>query len=174
MRRYAYVGPAELRELAADARRTRIERPADLLAWISPSGTRHAPRRDEPIMLTFVVDLAGALWVADQRSEHVACAAGQPVLAAGELGIELRGGLPVVAAATNQSTGYCPEPACWTAVAAAFERIGLAHPGDWTRAFEFRRCDGCGATNLIKDDWFECALCGAALGAEWNYPAAEG
>ena len=38
----------------------------------------------------------------------------------------------------------------------------------------FRRCPKCGATNVVKDGWFECAVCRAELPSEWNYggPAA--
>jgi hypothetical protein len=70
---------------------------------------------------------------------------------------------------SNQSTGYCPEPASWPAVARALDAAGIAHPGRFTVAVIFRRCDACGERNLVKDDWFECAICGAPLASEWNF-----
>jgi hypothetical protein len=65
---------------------------------------------------------------------------------------------PVVVAASNQSTGYCPEPASWTAVAAALDSLGVVDPGGFTDEFEFRRCPSSRAPNLVKDDWYVCAL----------------
>lgn len=104
--------------------------------------------------------------MADRRSEHVACAGGEAVLAAGELTVDERG---EVLEANNQSTGYCPEPSCWTALAAALDAAGIPRPPALTRAFCFRRCESCGERNLVKDRWFECALCGAPLPEQWNF-----
>ncbi len=39
----------------------------------------------------------------------------------------------------------------------------------FTVAFEFRRYEACGGTNLIKDDVFECVVCGAELSVRWNF-----
>jgi hypothetical protein len=69
-----------------------------------------------------------------RRSEHVVCAGGGLVRAAGELRFELRHGSVVVAEASNQSTGYCPEPQSWTARAA---RIC-----PFAGIFDNRRCYG--------------------------------
>jgi len=113
---------------------------------------------------TFVVDLDGTLLLAARGSEHVACASGRPVLAAGELFI----GDTAIVEATNQSTGYCPEPGSWSAVGQAFDRIGVARPRGYTAAFVFRRCVHCGQLNVVKDDWFECDVCAAALPETWN------
>lgn len=66
-----------------------------------------------------------------------------------------------VTSVTNQSTGYCPDPSCWPAVAAALAPLDL-HPAGWTLAFILRRC-ACGQVNLVKDDWYVCALCGRDL-----------
>jgi hypothetical protein len=71
--------------------------------------------------------------------------------------------------ASNQSTGYCPDPDCWPAVAAALDRAGIPHPGRFTVEVIFRRCPSCGERNLVKDDWFVCALCEAELPREWNF-----
>jgi len=74
-----------------------------------------------------------------------------------------------VIAVSNLSTGYCPEPASWPAVADALDRAGIPHPGRFTSAFLFRRCPACGERNVIKDDYFVCVVCDADLPAEWNF-----
>ncbi|MFB4307355.1 hypothetical protein [Actinomadura sp. GTD37] len=80
-RRYDYVGPAEIRD---DVRPDNGGRPItsldDLAAWLN--GQRQAEREDP---FTFVIDVDETLRVAPQRSEHVACAGGGPVLSAGEI-----------------------------------------------------------------------------------------
>lgn len=93
----------------------------------------------------------------------MACAGGQDVLAAGEVVLTADSVLSV----TNQSTGYCPEPECWPVMASALARAGLRRPPTWTAAFVFRRCT-CGQINLVKDDWYVCAVYDAALPAGWN------
>jgi hypothetical protein len=91
------------------------------------------------------------------------------VLSAGELYFLVRDEGVEVAEASNQSTGYCPEPASWPAVAAALERIGVAHPGRFTVEVVFRRCETCGERNVVKDGWFVCGVYGAELPGEWNF-----
>jgi hypothetical protein len=166
--RYRYVGPDDL---LASARATgegaAIAAAADLGRWLA---SRPPAERDEPF--TFVVGLDGVLRLAPRRSEHVACAGGRDVLAAGEIRFAREGGGAsgwAVVGVSNQSTGYCPDPGSWTAVAAAFGRAGLAHPGHFTDALLFRRCPGCGERNVVKDGHFYCALCDAALPAHWNF-----
>lgn len=88
MRRYAYVGPNEIRQQVGSAPGTEIRAAADLARVAN----------GEP--MTFVVDEHGILRVAD------------------------------------------------------------------------RLCLGCGERNLVKDDWFECAMCGAELPALWNFGSA--
>jgi hypothetical protein len=155
-RRYHYVGPAEIREAVRGHPAGTIVRSREDLLAQAPAGA----------VLTYVVGLDGWLRVADRRSEHVACAAAEPVLAAGELEVDARG---EVVETSNQSTGYCPEPSCWSALAAALDRAGVVHPGAFTRAFEFRRCEACGERNLVKDRWFVCSMCDAELPATWNF-----
>jgi hypothetical protein len=151
---YAYVGPAEIKlRVAEDPPGTPI------LASTVPL--------DEP--LTYVVTLDGILRVAHRRSEHVACAGGGEVLAAGELVAERVAGGVRIAEISNQSTGYCPEPECWPEVARALDAAGIAHAGRFTAPVVFRRCDACGERNLVKDEWFECAICGAELSRVWNF-----
>jgi len=96
-----------------------------------------------------------------------------PVLSAGEITFE-RGpdGLGVTSA-SNQSTGYCPEPSSWSAVAAALDRIAVPHPGRFTDEFTFRRCPRCGERNLVRDGDFTCAICDAELPAAWNFASAD-
>jgi hypothetical protein len=154
MKRYAYVGPEGIRAAALSAESGAVIRTtADLARWMERTAT-------------FVVGEDGWLRLADRRSEHVACAAGRPVLAAGEVTFSSDGR---VVAISNLSTGYCPEPESWSAVAAALERAGVAHPGRFTDAFTFRRCPACGERNLVKEDVFVCALCDAELPRAWNF-----
>lgn len=90
--------------------------------------------------------------------------------AAGEMTIiDLDGDRPRVTEVSNQSTGYCPEPDCWPAVQLALELAGIFHPESWTASFIFRSCPSCGERNLVKDDWYVCALCDAPLPSEWNF-----
>jgi len=69
----------------------------------------------------------------------------------------------------NQSTGYCPEPACWSAVGAALEQAGIDHPGRFTTELVFRLCTACGQRNVVRDEWFHCAVCDAELPLTWNF-----
>lgn len=163
IRQYHYVGPEDISAAAIGTSGWRITSGDDLEERLAglPIQDRRQPQ-------TFIVDTAGTLRLAARRSEHVACAGGGPVLSAGEIafaGLE-RGWR--VGDVTNQSTGFCPEVSSWSAVAAACERAGLAHPGRFTDAFEFRRCIDCDQINIVKDSDFTCAACGADLPTEWN------
>jgi hypothetical protein len=167
-KRYRYVGPAPIKARAAGRPAgTRISCPGDLLAWARDTGQRPGP--DGLVAATFIIDTNGDLLVADRRSEHVGCAGGGPVLSAGELFFLVEGGRAVVVEASNQSTGFCPEPQSWPALAAALERIGVAHPGRFTTEVLFRRCERCGERNIVRDGWFVCGVCQADLPAEWNF-----
>jgi hypothetical protein len=161
VRRYRYVGPLDvLAAVRPGGEGQAIGSPADLATWL------HAHEPAEPF--TFVVDLAGVLRLAPRRSEHVACAAGAPVLGAGEITFTRDGERWTVSEVSNQSTGYCPDLTSWVAVRHALDRAGVAHPGGFTAPIVFRRCPECHERNLVKDDDFVCALCGAALPARWN------
>ena len=162
--RFRYVGPAELKAAVVPGTRgVRIRAAADFGRWV---GERSAAELAEPF--TFVVDVDGWLLLAPRRSEHVACAGGEPVLAAGEVGFTREAGRWVVAEVSNQSTGYCPDISCWDAVARAFDRAGLGPPDGFTHAVLFRRCPGCGELNIVRDNDFVCVFCGGDLPAEWN------
>jgi hypothetical protein len=114
------------------------------------------------VVVTFIIDPSGQLWINDRRSEHVLCAGGGDVLSAGEMTFSLRPKLEVVEV-SNQSTGYCPEPDSWPAVENVLTRLGIPHPKDFTLICIFRRCEACHTLNLVKDDWFECAVCQSPL-----------
>lgn len=159
MRLYRYIGPARLLAQVVHGGAAPLTSPAALAAWLAA----HPDDRREP--LTFVVDADGWLRLAPRRSEHVACAGGQPVLAAGELQLE-RG--PRVAWASNQSTGYAPEPSSFAALAEAVRRVGMEVPDGYQPCFDFRRCEGCSQLNLIKDGDWDCAACGGRLPEGWN------
>lgn len=167
-RKYRYVGSKTLLALLDQpVQRTHVRQPADVLNWIKE--TQQPLERDKTITATFIVDLEHRLWISYQRSEHVVCARGQDVLSAGEITFAVRNQQVEVVAITNQSTGYCPEPESWMAVEEALKPTGLPHPSSFTTEFLFRRCDKCGTTNIVKDNWFECAVCQSPLSTTWNY-----
>lgn len=168
MRQYRYVGPPDIKTRSATQPPGRvIHSPSDVRAWIND--TAQSVHRDELLPATFVIDLVGRLLLADRHSEHVACAAGHDVLAAGEIFFALDDTTLTVAEISNQSTGYCPDPNCWPAVAAALTSIGLDHPPGFTTEYTFRKCPSCGARNIVKDAWFFCDLCGQPLPQAWNF-----
>ncbi|TYK43251.1 hypothetical protein [Actinomadura decatromicini] len=162
---YEYVGPAEiLAAVRPGSEGARIASGGDFAAWVAARGDDELA---EPF--TFVVGLDGVLRLAPRRSEHVACADGWPVLSAGEISFVLDDGRPRVDEISNQSTGYCPDPASWPAVADALDRAGLPHPGHFTDPIIFRRCPECRERNLVKDGHFFCAVCSAELPSTWNF-----
>jgi hypothetical protein len=164
-KRYRYVGPAEIAvRVAGRPAGARIGSAADLLAWLRRADAEHGL-----VAATFVVDEQGDLLVADRRSEHVACAGGGQALSAGEMFFQVRGVGVEVVEASNQSTGFCPEPSSWLAVAEALDKIGVPHPGRFTTEIHFRRCEKCGERNVVRDGWFFCGICEAALPAAWNF-----
>ena len=168
MRTYRYVGPQRIAErIRPEQAGVPIGSPRDVRAWVG--NTAQVPSGGL-VIATFVVDAAGILLVADRRSEHVACAGGRPVRSAGEVTFAV-GRSVAVAGVSNQSTGYCPEPASWPAVAAALAAAGLEPPAAFALACEFRRCVACGTLTLVKDGVFECAVCGAHLPAAYNCQA---
>ncbi len=92
------------------------------------------------VAATFIIEDAGWLHIADQRSEHVACAGGRPVRSAGEMTFTVRRGDVRVTWVTNQSTGYCPEPDSWPAVESALARAGIEIFGISTEFAEEASC----------------------------------
>jgi hypothetical protein len=85
------------------------------------------------------------------------------VLGAGDIAFAGERGARVVTEVSNQSTGYCPHATSWAAVASALDRAGIDHPDGFTVAVVFRRCLDCGERNVVRDDDYTCALCGAEL-----------
>ncbi len=165
---YRYVGPAGIAaRVAGRPGGTRIGSQADLVRWCMATG--QVPDRSGLIAVTFVIDAEGQLLVADRHSEHVACAGGGPVLSAGEMWFAVSAERVEVAEVSNHSTGFCPEPESWPAIAAALDRACISHPCRFTTEITFRRCEACGERNVVKDGWFICGVCGAELPGEWNF-----
>lgn len=162
-RRYHYIGPPDvLAAVKPGSEGQPIGSPEAFAAWLKTCGDELA----EPF--TFVIDLDGILRLAPRRSEHAACAGGAPVLSAGEITFVHGQDQWTVSAISNQSTGYCPGLDSWPAVGDALDRAGLTHPGRFTDPIVFRRCPQCHERNLVKDDHYVCAICGAELPDEWN------
>ena len=111
---------------------------------------------------------AGAGRASGRRSEHVVCADGEAVLAAGEIRFDRESGRWAVVEVSNQSTGYCPELDCWSAVAEALDRAELARPNGFTHEVVFRRCPSCREVSIVREDDFVCVFCDDDLPGEWN------
>lgn len=161
---YSYVGPAHL--IGENSHRRHITCAHDLEQWF----TEHRSECDAEgyVPATYIVDLQERLWIADRRSEHVACAHGQPVLAAGELFIEKDGKWFHIARISNQSTGFCPPVTTWESVKNLLDQMKVGHPDSFDPACEFRRCEGCGQRQIVKDADFSCSFCGQDLPPVWN------
>ena len=162
-RLYPYVGPRELRASRREPSAITVTSRAVLAAWLDG---RARDELAEPF--TFTVTAGGDLLLAPRRSEHVHCAGGRAVLAAGEITFGQDGQAWRAVAVTNHSTGYCPAPESWPAVAAALDRAGIAHPDGYDPAVVFRRCPGCQAINIVRDEHFACAICDGPVPREWN------
>lgn len=173
-RAYSYLGSETTRQRAerAGPRGWRVQSASDLRDCVERF--REEPGQDR-VTVTFVVLPDGDLYLAPRRSEHVDCAGGGEVLAAGELDLAVTGAAVSVRGVTNQSTGYCPEPVSWSAVVGALARAGIAAPRGYARRFVFRRCPACGQKNIVKDNWWFCGVCEVPLPRVWNMEArAEG
>lgn len=163
---YHYVGPEHLKQLInSDPERVAVRSPQDVRTWMQLTGQTVA--RSRAVTATYIVDRNGSLYIGDRHMEHVACALGQPVLAAGEITFALHG-VTEVTAVTNQSTGYCPEPSSWPHVARSLQGAGLNAPAHFSHAFQFRICERCDSINLIKEEDFQCARCEQPLSRDWN------
>ncbi|MFG2477691.1 hypothetical protein [Streptomyces fagopyri] len=163
-RSYRYVGPDHVRDADHSVGSgTVIRTAADFASW---AADRTPDELAEPF--TFVIDRDGFLRLAPRRSEHIVCAAGDRVRSAGEIGFRVERDPWVVNDASNQSTGYCPEPVSWPAVAHALDRAGLDHPGRFTHEVVFRRCPGCEEHNIVREAHFVCVFCDANLPTGWN------
>jgi len=165
MRLYRYVGPPEIRHRCRGTAGGVIRSAAD----VRPGASGRDRMPDNTVPATFVIDPDGRLRLADRRSEHVACAGGGEVRSAGEMFFLVDEDFVEVVAVTNQSTGYCPEPSSWPAVAAALDAISVHHPGGFTSEIVFRLCERCGQRNVVRDGVFECGACGGPLPGAWNF-----
>lgn len=164
---YQYVGSRGIAARAgSEVRGVPITSPEDVVRWIA--STVGNSRGSIEVTVTFVINEEGRLLVADRHSEHVACAGGRPVRAAGERCFSLEDKRVTVTRASNQSTGYCPEPESWAEVVAVLVAAGLEPPSGFDPRCEFRRCVKCGTLNLVKHAAFECAVCEADLPHEYN------
>ncbi|MGR3274232.1 hypothetical protein ACSYAD_03870 [Acaryochloris marina NIES-2412] len=165
-RQYHYVGPAKIRDTArTQPFGTPILSTDNLRTWLASTTTEQTQERHW--IATFTVGVDETLRLATRRSEHVACAAGGPVLSAGEITINQNHEITEI---SNQSTGFCPEPESWSVVEAVLNRIGIQHPGQFTDVIVFRLCPNCNECNIVKDAWFYCQLCDAKLPEKWNFP----
>lgn len=169
---YRYQGPQSIAQaVAGHPEGSPIRSVTDLEQWIKD--TNQQVNSWGVIAATFVITREGFLRLADRHSEHVACAGGLAVRSAGEMFFARGGAGWTVREVSNQSTGYCPEPASWPEVAAALDQIPLPHPGIFTHVVLFRRCPVCRQLNLIKEEVFVCALCDSELPLEWNLEDSE-
>ena len=165
---YKYVGPPEIRDAVADNPMGKVvDDPAAVFTWITHD--RPSADQDGLYVATFVVDFSRTLRIASRHSEHVQCAGGGPVFTAGEMAFCVEHKDLSIEWASNQSTGYCPEPDSFSELAKALYKAGIEPPAGFDPAIVFRRCPQCGERNIVKDDWFVCDICGAELPPNWNF-----
>jgi hypothetical protein len=114
-----------------------------------------------------VVGLDGELHLAPGRSEHLDCAAGRRVIAAGEVPSAGDGAGVVRQRESNQSTGYCLTlipgqqwPRRWTGRRGASRRFH-AHG-------RLPPLPGLRPAHIVRDGNFACAVRGSALPSDWN------
>lgn len=173
MRRlYSYVGPAAIEQsVSMKSYRRNVSSRGDVLRWVRE--TSQELDAADSATATFIIDEDGQLWIADRRSEHLACARGGRVLSAGEMTFEVSSGRVAVMYVSNQSTGYCPQPESWPYVATALDRADMDHSEDFDLCFDFRRCT-CGQINIVKNEVYECEVCGSDLPRDWNLASTVG
>ncbi|MFF8399469.1 hypothetical protein [Streptomyces sp. NPDC016172] len=157
---YEYVGPAEIRQAVSNRAGSRITSAADLERFLEERGSDEAA---EPF--TFVVDASCFLVLAPRRSEHVACAGAEPVLAAGEVRFSRNdeNGRLIADYVSNQSTGYCPQAESWAAVVIGLVRAEVEHGTGYTHPIVFRCCPSCHNWNVVKESVFVCSMCDSDL-----------
>jgi hypothetical protein len=119
---------------------------------------------------TFVVAHDGFLRLAPRSSEHLTCAGGADVLAAGGLGFHRDYGAWMVREVSNQSTGYCPGRDSWHALARALDLAPIGHPGRFTHEVVFRRCERYRECSVVREGDFVRVFCGSGLPWAWRCP----
>ncbi len=164
---YEYVGP-DMSEYSMEDNVVgyRVKSRQDVLGWIKAA--KQETDNANEIVATFVVKKDKCLYLADRHEEHFNCAGGAPVLSAGEITFYVTSAEFEVTALTNQSTGYCPEPKTRKVVCKALKKAGIAGIDNFTTEFEFRKCTQCDSLNVVKEDWFVCAVCDSDLSKSWN------
>ena len=168
IKEYRYIGSQDIIDnLPEKSARVCVTSAKDVLKWIKIS--KQSPEYDSCYVATFIISTDGNLWINDRHSEHVLCANGENVLSAGEITFEVDKDELEIIAISNQSTGYCPEPASWNSVAIALKDTKIPYPDDFTAKYTFRKCDKCGQKNIIKDEWYFCAVCDEPISKTWNF-----
>lgn len=165
---YKYVGDSEVLESTKDIPGGQIITCSkDVLEWIDK--TKQKSEADGLYWATFIISDDESFYIADRRSEHVACAEGKPVLSAGEVAFCIDKNKSEIFEISNQSTGFCPEPESWLNIKDIFIKIGIPHPSDFTFKVIFRRCPKCGERNIVRDSYYVCACCESELTEKWNF-----
>ncbi|MCX4973999.1 hypothetical protein [Streptomyces sp. NBC_00620] len=163
VKEYEYVGPPEIKESIRQSGGFPVRTASDLQEFLASRGPEEL---NEPF--TFIVDTSGVLRLAPRRSEHVACADGCAVWAAGEIGFHQsrNRGQWEVSTVSNQSTGYCPDTESWESVARSLDHAGINHGSGYTHPIIFRCCPSCREWNSVKDSHFFCVFCDNELPAK--------
>ncbi|MFC5599881.1 hypothetical protein [Deinococcus cellulosilyticus] len=120
----------------------------------------------EGYTVTYVVLTSGELRMAERQTEHVACAEGGPVLAAGEMSFEIHKREMHITGLSNLSTGFCPEVGCLEQVLVLLSSLQVDLSVCNIYLFEFRRCQ---STNVMKYRDPFCVVCDAPLPEKWNF-----
>jgi hypothetical protein len=164
---YSYIGPKEIRErVSLDIPGKIILSQRDVIDWIA--STDQKIDKNNSVTATYVINDQYFLLISDRHDEHVACAGGKSVFSAGEITFEIIHDKVKISQITNQSTGYCPEPSSWPSVDKALSRTDLKYPAAFTSEFKFRRCLNCQTINIIKEEFFFCAVCDSQLPSDYN------
>lgn len=162
---YSYIGPKEIKDsISSGAAGCAISAVEDLVSWIT---SRPLDERSQPF--TYTVGEDEVFRIAPRRSEHVACAGGREVLAAGEISFELTSNPVTVSDVSNHSTGFCPDLVSWQPLEDCLRRIGVRCPPHFTESQIFRKCPICRERNLVKEAHFYCVFCGGSLPRHWNF-----
>jgi hypothetical protein len=164
-KQYFYIGPTNIPHNNSFLQRFCITNSRDVAKWIDITQQEHS----SSITATYIIDIDKNLWITDRHYEHVACAQGKAVLAAGEISFFQQNQDIEIIYISNQSTGYCPEPSCWSVVQDVLIQAEICHPASFSLECIFRRCEDCGQRNIVKDNDYHCAVCNHPLSRHWNF-----